>query len=113
MFATSSHLAGVYHHKVMAMRLGRKPTEGEWMTDEPYGKDTVEWFEASTRSCSRAHGALAESACVVVVGGRPDRRALVPEDGPRTVVHRVDVEMQLDRRVRSMPSSRSTVSMMS
>jgi hypothetical protein len=45
------------------------------------------------RACEiarRAHGALAESACVVVVGGRPDRRVLVPEDG----VHRVDVEMQ-------------------
>ena len=38
------HLAKVYDHKVMAMRLGRKPNDGEWVTDEPYGKDTVEWF---------------------------------------------------------------------
>ena len=39
-----AHLATVYDHKVMAMRLGRKPEEGEWVTDEPFGKDTVEWF---------------------------------------------------------------------
>lgn len=39
-----AHLAGVYDHKVMAMRLGRRPVEGEWVTDEPFGKTTLEWF---------------------------------------------------------------------
>lgn len=39
-----AHLAMVYDHKVMAMRLGRRPNEGEWVTDEPFGKTTLEWF---------------------------------------------------------------------
>ena len=90
-----AHLAGVYDHKVMAMRLGRKPNQGEWMTDEPYGKDTVEWFEdehAKLLAELTAHSPKAPAwswwQADQTVGFWYRRMAL------ETVVHRVDVEMQ-------------------
>lgn len=90
-----AHLAGVYDHKVMAMCLGRKPMQGEWMTDEPYGKDTVEWFEdehAKLLAELTAHSPKAAAwswwEADQTVGFWYRRMAL------ETVVHRVDVEMQ-------------------
>ncbi len=93
--AVVAHLASVYDHKVMAMRLGRKPNEGEWVTDEPYGKDTVEWFEdehAKLLAELMAHSPKAPAwswwDADQTVGFWYRRMAL------ETVVHRVDVEMQ-------------------
>jgi uncharacterized protein (TIGR03083 family) len=90
-----AHLAGVYDHKVMAMRLGRKPNQGEWVTDEPYGKNTVEWFEdehAKLLAELTAHSPNAQAwswwEADQTVGFWYRRMAL------ETVVHRVDVEMQ-------------------
>jgi len=89
------HLAAVYDHKVMAMRLGRKPSQGEWMTDEPYGKDTVEWFEdehakllAELAAHSPQEQAWSWWEADQTVGFWYRRMAL------ETVVHRVDVETQ-------------------
>lgn len=90
-----AHLASVYDHKVMAMRLGRKPMQGEWVTDEPYGKDTVEWFEdehAKLVAELMAHSPKAQAwswwEADQTVGFWYRRMAL------ETAVHRVDVEMQ-------------------
>jgi uncharacterized protein (TIGR03083 family) len=90
-----AHLAGVYDHKVMAMRLGREPNQGEWLTDEPYGKDTVEWFEdehAKLLAELTAHSPKAPAwswwEADQTVGFWYRRMAL------ETVVHRIDVEMQ-------------------
>ena len=90
-----AHLAAVYDHKVMAMRLGRKPNQGEWVTDEPYGKDTVEWFEdehakllAELVAHSPREQAWSWWEADQTVGFWYRRMAL------ETVVHRVDVETQ-------------------
>lgn len=90
-----AHLATVYDHKVMAMRLGRKPNHGEWVTDVPYGKETVEWFSdehakllaelASHRPSDHAWSWWEPDQ---TVGFWYRRMAL------ETVVHRVDVETQ-------------------
>ncbi len=90
-----AHLATVYDHKVIAMRLGRRPNDGEWVTDEPFGKDTVEWFNDE-------HAKLLSELAVhrpsdhtwtwwepdQTVGFWYRRMAL------ETVVHRVDIEAQ-------------------
>lgn len=88
-----AHLATVYDHKVMAMRLGRKPNDGEWVTDEPYGKDTVEWFAdehakllAELTAHSPRDSAWSWWEQDQTVGFWYRRMAL------ETVVHRVDVE---------------------
>jgi uncharacterized protein (TIGR03083 family) len=90
-----AHLATVYDHKVMAMRLGRKPEPGEWVTDEPFGKDTVEWFGDQHAKLMAELAAHAPSAHAwtwwepdQTVGFWYRRMAL------ETVVHRVDVEAQ-------------------
>lgn len=90
-----AHLATVYDHKVMAMRLGRRPEQGEWTTDEPFGKDTVEWFAdehakllAELVSHSPAAYAWSWWEPDQTVGFWYRRMAL------ETVVHRVDVEAQ-------------------
>ena len=88
-----AHLATVYDHKVVAMRLGRKPNQGEWVTDEPYGKDTVEWFAdehakllAELMAHSPKDHAWSWWEPDQSVGFWCRRMAL------ETVVHRVDVE---------------------
>jgi uncharacterized protein (TIGR03083 family) len=90
-----AHLATVYDHKVVAMRLGRKPNDGEWVTDEPYGKDTVEWFAdehakllAELVAHSPKDRAWSWWEPDQTVGFWYRRMAL------ETVVHRVDVETQ-------------------
>ena len=90
-----AHLATVYDHKVMAMRLGRRPEQGEWTTDEPFGKDTVKWFAdehakllAELVSHSPAAYAWSWWEPDQTVGFWYRRMAL------ETVVHRVDVETQ-------------------
>jgi uncharacterized protein (TIGR03083 family) len=90
-----AHLAAVYDHKVMAMRLGRRPEQGEWTTDAPFGKDTVEWFAdehakllAQLVSHSPAASAWTWWGPDQTVGFWYRRMAL------ETVVHRVDVESQ-------------------
>jgi uncharacterized protein (TIGR03083 family) len=90
-----AHLATVYDHKVTAMRLGRRPEQGEWTTDEPFGKDTVEWFAdehakllAELVSHSPAAYAWSWWEPDQTVGFWYRRMAL------ETVVHRVDVETQ-------------------
>ncbi len=90
-----AHLATVYDHKVMAMRLGRRPEAGEWVTDEPFGKDTVEWFadEHAKLLAELAAHAPSDHAWSwwepdQTVGFWYRRMAL------ETVVHRVDVEVQ-------------------
>ncbi len=88
-----AHLAMVYDHKVMTLRLGRQPVDGEWLTDEPYGQDTVEWFRnehAKLLAELEAHDPT-EAAWTwwppdQTVGFWFRRMAL------ETVVHRVDVE---------------------
>jgi uncharacterized protein (TIGR03083 family) len=88
-----AHLAMVYDHKVMAMRLGRKPNEGEWVTDEPFGKDTVEWF-ADEHAKLLAELAVHKPSDYAWSWWEPDQtvgfwyRRMALE----TVVHRVDVE---------------------
>jgi uncharacterized protein (TIGR03083 family) len=91
-----AHLAMVYDHKVMAMRLGRKPNDGEWVTDEPFGKDTVEWFSDEHAKLLAELAAHTPSAYAwswwepdQTVGFWYRRMAL------ETVVHRVDVESAL------------------
>lgn len=90
-----AHLATVYDHKVMSIRLGRRPADGEWVTDEPFGKDTVEWFKDEHAKL------LAELAAHAPTDPawswwEPDQtvgfwyRRLALE----TVVHRVDIETQ-------------------
>jgi uncharacterized protein (TIGR03083 family) len=88
-----AHLATVYDHKVMAMRLGRRPEQGEWTTDEPYGKDTVEWFSDEHAKLLAELVAHAPKDFAwswwepdQTVGFWYRRMAL------ETVVHRVDVE---------------------
>lgn len=90
-----AHLATVYDHKVMAMRLGRRPEQGEWTTDEPFGKDTVEWFSdehakllAELVSHAPKDFAWSWWEPDQTVGFWYRRMAL------ETVVHRVDVETQ-------------------
>ncbi|MFZ0180750.1 MAG: maleylpyruvate isomerase family mycothiol-dependent enzyme [Candidatus Dormiibacterota bacterium] len=90
-----AHMATVYDHKVMAMRLGRRPEQGEWTTDEPYGKDTVEWFSdehakllAELVSHAPKDFAWSWWEPDQTVGFWYRRMAL------ETVVHRVDVETQ-------------------
>lgn len=90
-----AHLATVYDHKVMAMRLGRRPEAGEWVTDEPFGKDTVEWFadEHAKLLAELAAHAPSDHAwswwdADQTVGFWYRRMAL------ETVVHRIDVEAQ-------------------
>jgi uncharacterized protein (TIGR03083 family) len=90
-----AHLAMVYDHKVIAMRLGRQPVEGEWVTDEPFGKTTLAWFQDEHAKL------LAE-----LVAHQPNDPAWTwwPPDQTvgfwyrrmalETVVHRVDVEAQ-------------------
>ncbi len=87
------HLAAMYDHKVIAMRLGRKPKDGEWVTDPPYGKDTVEWFgdeHAKLLAELEAHSpkdfAWSWWERDQSVGFWYRRMAL------ETVVHRIDVE---------------------
>lgn len=94
-----AHLAIVYDHKVMAMRLRRRPVEGDWVTDEPFGKSTVEWFEdehAKLLAELEAHvptdPAWSWWAPDQTVGFWYRRMAL------ETVVHRVDVETQFGPR---------------
>jgi uncharacterized protein (TIGR03083 family) len=94
-----AHLATVYDNKVMAMRLGRRPEEREWVTDAPFGKDTVEWFEDEQAKL------LAE-----LTAHQPSEHAWTwwPQDQTvgfwyrrmalETVVHRVDVEDQFGTR---------------
>ncbi len=94
-----AHLASVYDHKVMAIRLGRRPAEGEWVIDEPFPKSTVEWFEdehAKLLAELAAH-APTDPAWTwwepdQTVGFWYRRMAL------ETVVHRVDVETQFGPR---------------
>jgi uncharacterized protein (TIGR03083 family) len=94
-----AHLAMVYDHKVMTLRLGRQPEEGEWVTEEPYGQDTVEWFRnehAKVLAELEAHDPT-EAAWTwwppdQTVGFWFRRMAL------ETVVHRVDVETQFGPR---------------
>jgi uncharacterized protein (TIGR03083 family) len=90
-----AHVATVYDHKVIAMRLGRKPVEGEWVTDEPFGKDTVEWFNDEHAKLLAELAAHKPSAYAwswwepdQTVGFWCRRMAL------ETVVHRVDIEAQ-------------------
>ena len=90
-----AHMASVYDHKVIAMRLGRRPEQGEWTTDTPFGKDTVEWFAdehakllAQLVSHSPAAHAWTWWEPDQTVGFWYRRMAL------ETVVHRVDVESQ-------------------
>lgn len=91
----AAHLADVYDHKVMAMRLGRRPQPGEWVTDEPFGKDTVEWF-ADEHAKLLAELAVHKPSDFAWTWWEPDQtvgfwyRRMALE----TVVHRVDVEMQ-------------------
>lgn len=90
-----AHLATVYDHKVMAMRLGRRPEEGEWVTDEPFGKDTVEWF-ADEHAKLLAELVVHSPKDYAWTWWEPDQtvgfwyRRMALE----TVVHRVDVELQ-------------------
>lgn len=90
-----AHLATVYDHKVMAMRLGRRPEEGEWVTDEPFGKDTVEWF-ADEHAKLLAELVVHSPKDYAWTWWEPDQtvgfwyRRMALE----TVVHRVDVESQ-------------------
>jgi uncharacterized protein (TIGR03083 family) len=90
-----AHLAAVYDHKVMAMRLGRRPNEGEWVTDEPFGKDTVEWF-ADEHAKLLAELVTHSPKDHAWTWWEPDQtigfwyRRMALE----TVVHRVDVEAQ-------------------
>lgn len=90
-----AHLATVYDHKVMAMRLGRRPNDGEWSTDEPFGKDTVEWFKdehakllAELAAHEPSDHAWSWWEADQTVGFWYRRMAL------ETVVHRVDIEIQ-------------------
>jgi uncharacterized protein (TIGR03083 family) len=91
--AVVAHLAAVYDHKVMAMRLGRRPEQGEWTTDEPFGKDTVEWF-ADEHAKLLAELVSHSPAAYAWSWWEPDQtvglwyRRMALE----TVVHRVDVE---------------------
>lgn len=90
-----AHLATVYDHKVMAMRLGRRPEQGEWTTDEPFGKNTVEWFSDEH---AKLLAELVRHAPTDFAWSwwEPDQtvafwyRRMALE----TVVHRVDVETQ-------------------
>lgn len=90
-----AHLAMVYDHKVIAMRLGRQPAEGEWVTDEPFGKDTVEWF-ADEHAKLLAELAVHKPSHHAWTWWEPDQtvgfwyRRMALE----TVVHRVDIETQ-------------------
>jgi uncharacterized protein (TIGR03083 family) len=94
-----AHLAMVYDHKVMNLRLGRQPGEGEWVREEPFGQDTVEWFRnehAKLLAELEAHDPT-EAAWTwwppdQTVGFWFRRMAL------ETVVHRVDVETQFGPR---------------
>jgi uncharacterized protein (TIGR03083 family) len=90
-----AHLATVYDHKVMAMRLGRRPEQGEWTTDEPFGKNTVEWFSDEH---AKLLAELVRHAPTDFAWSwwEPDQtvafwyRRMALE----TVVHRIDVESQ-------------------
>jgi uncharacterized protein (TIGR03083 family) len=88
-----AHLAMVYDNKVIAMRFGRQPVEGEWVTDEPFGKDTVEWF-ADEHAKLLAELAAHKPSDYAWTWWEPDQtigfwaRRMALE----TVVHRVDVE---------------------
>jgi uncharacterized protein (TIGR03083 family) len=90
-----AHLAMVYDHKVMSIRLGRRPAEGEWLTGEPFPKGTVEWFEDEHAKLLAELAAHAPSDPAWSWWG-PDQtvgfwyRRMALE----TVVHRVDVEAQ-------------------
>ncbi len=90
-----AHLATVYDHKVMAIRLGRRPEQGEWVTDEPFPKSTVEWFE-DEHAKVLAELAAHEPTDPAWTWWEPDQtvgfwyRRMALE----TVVHRVDVETQ-------------------
>ena len=94
-----AHLATVYDHKVMSIRLGRRPDDGEWVTDEPYGKDAVGWFEDEHAKLLAELVAHAPTDPAwswwepdQTVGFWYRRMAL------ETVVHRVDIEMQFGPR---------------
>lgn len=90
-----AHVASTYDHKVIAIRLGRRPVEGEWVTDEPFGKDTVEWF-ADEHAKLLAELAAHKPSDHAWTWWEPDQtvgfwyRRMALE----TVVHRVDIEMQ-------------------
>jgi uncharacterized protein (TIGR03083 family) len=90
-----AHLATVYDHKVIAMRLGRQPMEGEWVTDEPFGKNTVEWF-GDEHAKLLAELAAHKPSDHAWSWWEPDQtvgfwyRRMALE----TVVHRVDIEAQ-------------------
>jgi uncharacterized protein (TIGR03083 family) len=90
-----AHLATVYDHKVMTMRLGRQPETGEWTTDEPFGKDTVEWF-ADEHAKLLSELVQHKPSDYAWSWWEPDQtvgfwyRRMALE----TVVHRVDVESQ-------------------
>lgn len=94
-----AHLAMVYDHKVMNLRLGRQPVEGEWVTEEPFGEDTVGWFRNEHAKLLAELEARDPSAPAwtwwppdQTVGFWFRRMAL------ETVVHRVDVETQFGPR---------------
>jgi uncharacterized protein (TIGR03083 family) len=90
-----AHVASTYDHKVIAIRLGRRPVEGEWVTDEPFGKDTVEWFN-DEHAKLLAELAMHKPSDFAWTWWEPDQtvgfwyRRMALE----TVVHRVDIEMQ-------------------
>jgi uncharacterized protein (TIGR03083 family) len=90
-----AHLATVYDHKVIAMRLGRRPVDGEWVTDEPFGKDTVEWFN-DEHAKLLAELARHKPSDFAWTWWEPDQtvgfwyRRMALE----TVVHRIDIETQ-------------------
>ena len=94
-----AHLATVYDHKVMNLRLGRRPMEGEWVTEAPFGEDTVGWFRNEHAKLLAELEAL-DPAALAWTWWPPDQtvgfwfRRMALE----TVVHRVDVETQFGPR---------------
>src|SRR3954454_9467343 len=44
------HTGSVYWHKVMCMRLQRRPEEHEWPQDPPDGVGLVDWFRDAHRT---------------------------------------------------------------
>ena len=91
------HTGAVYSHKVAAMRLGRRPEEGEWSLGPGEGVEVCDWY----------HSGLHELVTELQHRG-PDAEAWTWHDADQTVgfwyrrmahetaVHRVDVESAYD-----------------
>jgi uncharacterized protein (TIGR03083 family) len=91
------HTGEVYWHKIMTMRLGRWPEDGEWPTEPAQSEDSVGWFRA-------AYAALVEE----LTSRGPEAPSVTWWPADQTVgfwyrrmaqevaVHRVDVELAHD-----------------